>query len=95
MLYRQHSKNVIGQGYGIIEDWRRRVNRILSKEHSRSHLAKELYRGYRDMMTENNIVILDEFINASSDLFKRLSLITDKRLNYPIKTNIVQIGLVT
>lgn len=79
MLYRQHSKNVIGQGYGIIEDWRRRVNRILSKEHSRSHLAKELYRGYRDMMTENNIVILDEFINASSDLFKRLSLITNKK----------------
>jgi glycosyltransferase involved in cell wall biosynthesis len=78
ILYRQHNNNVVGQGYGIIEDWRRRMHRILNRGQLRSRLAKEIFVGYHDIMDENNLKILYEFLNSKANLPERLKLITNK-----------------
>ena len=78
MLYRQHGGNVIGQGFGKAEKWKRSMNRIFNKSQERSRLAKEIKEGFKDVMACQNLLILEKFLNGKINIWKRLLLYIDK-----------------
>jgi len=81
ILYRQHGDNVIGQGYGKIESWKRRIKRILiDNEQSRYRKACEIKRGFYDIMPEENKSLINDFIDSKHNIKKRMALLHDKRL---------------
>ena len=69
MLYRQHSQNVVGQGYGQLKEWKRRCSRISQNSHERLRLAKELKKGYYEIMPIENKKILDKAIKSGEGNF--------------------------
>lgn len=69
MLYRQHSQNVVGQGYGLRKEWERRFSRIKNNSHERLKLAKELKNGYYELMPNENKKILDKAITSGEGNF--------------------------
>lgn len=79
ILYRQHGNNTIGQGYGALHEWNRRIKRFVRSEHSRYRRACEIKKGYARYIEKQNADILDTFINAKYNFLKRLSLCCDKR----------------
>lgn len=78
ILYRQHSSNTIGQGQGELHEWKRRFNRFINKEHSRSRRAVEIQKGFSQYMDNENKQILSIFIEGKSNCMKRLRLMNDK-----------------
>lgn len=79
ILYRQHGNNTIGQGYSCWHEWRRRYHRFINGEHSRYRRACEIKNGYFTMMSNENKAILDAFINAKTNMVKRINLCLDER----------------
>ena len=80
ILYRQHGDNVMGQTTSQVAHWKDRTSRVIRRDwHARSRLAQEVYDGYHEIMTEDNIKILHDFIDGKKDLKKRLRLLTDDR----------------
>lgn len=81
ILYRQHGGNTIGQGYSIWHEWKRKWKRFANSEHSRSRRALEIRTGYTPLMNEENLRLLNDFIEARHHVGKRLSLCFDHRLD--------------
>ena len=80
ILYRQHGDNVMGQTTSQVAHWKDRTSRVIRRDwHARSRLAQEVYDGYHEIMTEDNIKILHDFIDGKKNLKKRLRLLTDDR----------------
>lgn len=80
ILYRQHGDNVMGQTTSQAAHWKDRTSRVIRRDwHARSRLAQEVYDGYHEIMTEDNIKILRVFIDGKKNLKKRLRLLTDDR----------------
>lgn len=79
ILYRQHEMNVIGQGYGQLKEWKRRYHRIVRGKQERYHIALELQRGFMDYISKENANILDKFVSAKHNVFKRFVLMFDRR----------------
>ncbi len=79
ILYRQHSHNAVGQGYGILESWRRRMKRVFQHRHIRQNAAKELLNGYGGMLSGANLEIVQTAANYNMSLIARWKLLTDKR----------------
>ena len=80
ILYRQHGGNVIGQSTSVMTEWKHRTGRLVKRDlHSRSKVAQEIYKGYFDMMPEENKCILTDFIEAKTHLKQRLNLLRDRR----------------
>ncbi len=79
ILYRQHGNNTIGQGQGELHQWKRRFDRLSHLEHSRFRRAEELRKGFYDIMTTENKLLLNEFINGKKGLGNKIKLIADKR----------------
>ena len=80
ILYRQHGDNVIGQTTSQAAHWKDRTGRAVRREwHARSRLAQEVYDGYHEFMTEENIRTVRDFIDGKKHLRKRLRLLTDER----------------
>ncbi|MDO4161360.1 MAG: glycosyltransferase family 2 protein, partial [Prevotellaceae bacterium] len=80
ILYRQHGTNTIGQGHSAIHEWKRRWKRFYSNEHSRYRRALEIRNGYSIHITTENKNILDSFISGHDNLFRRMKLLFDNRL---------------
>lgn len=79
ILYRQHGRNAVGQGYGITEAWRRRLKRIVNNEQSRYQRGIELRNGFLSFMDKENADLLRLFIQGKNNLSKRLRILSDKR----------------
>ena len=80
ILYRQHGDNVLGQTTSQAAHWKDRTGRAVRREwHARSRLAQEVYDGYHEFMTEENIRTVRDFIDGKKHLRKRLRLLTDER----------------
>lgn len=79
ILYRQHGNNTIGQGYSVWHEWCRRTRRFIGGEQSRYRRACEIKIGYEHMMGYENRNIVCQFVEAKTDIRKRLSLFMDKR----------------
>lgn len=79
ILYRQHGSNVVGNGFSMKTDWKRRINRIFQKkEHVRFRMACELEKGFSSEMNERNLSILLTFTNYRKGLKEWWKLLTDK-----------------
>lgn len=81
ILYRQHGNNTIGQGYSLWHEWKRKWDRFANSEHSRSRRAIEIRKGYMPLVKEENLVLLNDFIEARHQICKRLALCFDRRLS--------------
>ena len=80
IYYRQHGDNVMGQTTSHAAHWKDRTGRVIRRDlHARSRLAQEVYDGYYDMITEENKMILRDFIDGKKSLRKRLRLLSDDR----------------
>ena len=80
ILYRQHGGNVTGQSTSVMTEWKHRTGRIVKRDlHSRSKVAREIHKGYLDMMPEENKRILTDFIDGKTHLRQRLRLLRDGR----------------
>lgn len=80
ILYRQHGDNVLGQTTSYTAHWKDRTDRAIRRDwHARSRLAQEVYDGYQEIMTEENIRTVRDFIDSKKDLRKRLRLLKDER----------------
>lgn len=80
ILYRQHGDNVMGQTTSRAAHWKDRTGRAIRRDwHARSRLAQEVYDGYHEIMTEDKIRILRDFIDGKKDLKKRIRLLSDDR----------------
>lgn len=78
ILYRQHDKNVIGQGYNALTEWKRRLRRLTQCEHLRSRMAQEILRGYSENMTKENRIIAGKIAKQDRNIKERLSVAFDK-----------------
>ncbi len=80
ILYRQHSNNTIGQGYSIWHEWKRRWQRFICDEQSRSRRAIEIRKGFSSYISSQNASLLDSFIDGKQSFIKRINLITNPKL---------------
>jgi rhamnosyltransferase len=81
MLYRQHDRNVVGQGYGQLKEWKRRFRRVVQEgKQERYHIAVELQHGFNTLMNYENAELLNQYILAKHSIVKRIPLLFDKRL---------------
>lgn len=81
MLYRQHDRNVVGQGYGRLKEWKRRFRRVVQEgRQERYHIAVELQQGFKALMSHENAELLNSYILAKRSIVRRIALIFDKRL---------------
>lgn len=81
MLYRQHSANVVGQGFSRYTALKRRWNRVFGGSHIRHAIARELMQGYADCVTPENLSLLKEIVNYRNNLPNRLRLLFDPRFD--------------
>ena len=81
ILYRQHANNSIRQGYSMWHEWKRKWNRFANSEHSRSRRAIEIKTGYKHLMNDANLGLLNDFIEARKHFDERMLLCIDNRLN--------------
>lgn len=79
ILYRQHGNNAIGQEYSALHEWKLRMKRLTSKEHSRWRRACEIKKGFYDFMPEENKETLDLFVNGRQGFFNRIKLLFSRR----------------
>ena len=80
ILYRQHGGNVTGQSTSVMTEWKHRTGRLVKRElHSRSKVAREIYKGYFALMPGENRQILTDFIEGKTHLKQRLRLLRDRR----------------
>ena len=72
--------NVTGQSTSVMTEWKHRTGRLVKRDlHSRSKVAQEIYKGFYDMMPEENKSILSDFIVGKKHLRQRLRLFHDRR----------------
>lgn len=55
--YRQHGGNAVGQANTLKAVWKARIKRFRTEKCIRSRLAKELLKGYPDMMSPENLFL--------------------------------------
>ena len=81
ILYRQHSANYLGQGYGWMRSLRLRFRRlVLRREHVRRNMAREALRGYSDVMPAANRELIASVADYDQSLGNQLRLLFDSRL---------------
>lgn len=81
ILYRQHGNNTIGQGQGKLHEWRLRLGRLFKGDKSRSRRAEEIEKGYCHMITDENKMVLNAFLNGKSSISDRIRLLHDRRFD--------------
>ncbi|MCD8290115.1 MAG: glycosyltransferase, partial [Prevotella sp.] len=79
ILYRQHGDNTIGQGNSDLHEWKRRMRRLIGKEHSRWRRACEIKKGFYELMPIENKEIVDMFVNGKKRLLNRIRLLYAKQ----------------
>lgn len=75
ILYRQHNNNAIGQGYSMLHEMKRRWLRISRHEQVRYHTAVELLQGFSELVTTENLPLLQLFVQSKNNIFKRINLL--------------------
>lgn len=78
MLYRQHERNVVGNGYGRMESLRRRWQRISHTEHSRSQRAQSLLAGYAPLMPADRRCLVQDLAEAPHSFARRMRVLFNK-----------------
>mgnify|MGYP000009263768 CR=1 FL=1 len=78
ILYRQHGNNTVGQGKGFIYEWKERFHHLISCPNERYNQARELYNCYKDIIPENNLNILETFLNGKNSFNKRIKILRNK-----------------
>jgi glycosyltransferase involved in cell wall biosynthesis len=80
--YRQHSNNVIGTQHSLVSRYKRRLKRFLfSKDtNSRYKMACAFEQSFKDLMTEQDLVLLRVLTNYKKSLFSRMRLAFNKEI---------------
>ena len=90
IYYRQHENNVIGQGYNIVEKWKRRYKRISHNKHERLKLALELHKGFYNIMPKENQDILNlAIMSGKGNFIRRFIAARDSRLKCAPKSTYI------
>ena len=75
ILYRQHQTNSVGMSHNLLNRWLRRINQLTDKN-SKYRLitthAQELLAIYENMLPEDNLKILHDFIHSRKTIVARL-----------------------
>ncbi len=80
ILYRQHSKNVIGARESLIKRNKRRImNIILDRNQIRSIIAKDLLDGFFDIINLEDKVLLENIYKYKKSMKCKINLIHEKR----------------
>ncbi len=79
ILYRQHSQNTIGIRKNIFLEWEKRIKRLVRNEHLRFKRAEEIKKGFYSLMPNENVDILDVFLNGKRSFSSRIKLLLDNR----------------
>lgn len=61
--YRQHQNNVIGNSESILSKIKRRLKGIIKCNHIKEKMALEILEGYKDVISQKNLEILNDFID--------------------------------
>lgn len=78
--YRQHNNNVVGAKENIFIKSKRRIRLLfLKNDLTRSVIAEDLLKGYSDMMSKENISLLQNVARYRSSIKDRFKLAADKR----------------
>ena len=80
ILYRQHSRNAVGQVNSSLFRWRERIGRLRKNERIRSSIARELWNGYAELMVEEHKELTFKVINYKK-CFNKVSLICGHELD--------------
>jgi rhamnosyltransferase len=88
--YRQHGNNVIGGKQSFYKKYKRRFkNLLVDRNCIRSNDARELIKGYADLIPDENLELIKRVADYKLNLKNRLKLICDKE----IKTNSLEHNL--
>lgn len=60
--YRQHQNNVIGNSESILSKIKRRLKGIIKCNHIKEKMALEILEGYKDVISQKNLEILNDFV---------------------------------
>lgn len=80
IFYRQHDGNTLGQGKGLLHEWKLRINRFYSLKDDRFRQAKELMQCYEKFIPTGNKELLVTFLEGKRSFLNRIRLIFNKRL---------------
>lgn len=61
--YRQHQNNVIGNSESILSKIKRRLKGIIKCNHIKEKMALEILEGYKDVISQKNLEILNDFVS--------------------------------
>lgn len=82
IFYRQHENNVIGGQGSAFSRKKRHLKALFSKDEGiRFLMAKELYRGFYDIMPQINCRILDMFVSYKNSFFNTYRLATSPQIS--------------
>lgn len=80
ILYRQHNCNVIGDHKSWKVRWKNRMSRIVSSARKRYDEARELYEGYKGIMSDNQLQVILPLIDYyNRPLWYRLRVAFNKK----------------
>jgi glycosyltransferase involved in cell wall biosynthesis len=74
ILYRQHSTNVIGATRGLLDKWKKRLERQIKNNGTSlmTKQAEEFYRLYQSKLDSNLKKTIDKFVNQRKGALERL-----------------------
>lgn len=80
--YRQHGNNVVGGNNGWIGKWKRRIKALKNiKQYSRASIAQEIVNGYLDVLTDEDLKLLELVANYKASFKNKLYLINNKEIS--------------
>ncbi|MDD7409788.1 glycosyltransferase [Fusobacterium gastrosuis] len=102
ILYRQHSKNVVGAKQDLLNLWKKRIKNLKKRKKNltRIKMAEELYRGYSKYLNDKEKEHLYNFINSRNSFKDRIKVIFsnfikgDSYLDTIILKIIILLGLI-
>ena len=79
--YRQHSNNVIGLNHSRSQVIKRKLKSLFGSTHERSRIAKELIKGYGQMMNQDIFDLVSNAATCDKSFKSRVKLIINKDIS--------------
>lgn len=79
--YRQHSNNVIGLNHSRFQVIKRKLKSLFGSTHERSRIAKELIKGYGQMMNQDIFDLVSNAATCDKSFKSRVKLIINKDIS--------------
>lgn len=78
--YRQHGNNSVGFKHNLKQTLKRKIKsfKLLFVEHPREYMAEDLYNTFRDDLKEEDLNIIEQFINYRKNILTKIKASKDK-----------------